>query len=58
MLLLWRQDEGHRCCDGHLTTGLSRRTAEAAAARAAAAIEAADSVAGHSVDPVVKILRQ
>jgi len=58
MLLLWRQDEGHRCCDGHLPTGASHRTAEAAAARAAAPTEAADSVVGHLVDPVVKILRQ
>jgi len=56
MLLLWRQDEGHRCCHGHLPTGPSRRTAGAAAARAAAPIEAADRVLGHSVDHVVKNL--
>jgi len=58
MLLLWRQDEGHRCCHGHLPTGPSRRTAGAAADRAAAPIEAADRVVGHSVDHVVKMLRQ
>jgi len=58
MPLLWRQDEGHRCCHGHLPTGPSRRTAGAAAARAAAPIEAADRVVGHSVDHIVKILRQ
>jgi len=57
MLLLWRQDEGHRCCHGHLPMGPSRRTAGAAAARAAAPIEAADRVVGHSVDHVVNILR-
>jgi len=56
MLLLWRQDEGHRCCHGHLPMGPSRRTAGAAAARAAAPIEAADRVVGHSVDRVVKNL--
>jgi len=58
MLLLWRQDEGHRCCHGHLPTGPSCRTAGAAAARAAAPIAAADRVVRHSVDYVVKILRQ
>jgi len=52
MPLLWRQDEGHRCCHGHLPTGPSRRTAGAAAARAAAPIEAADRVVGHSVDHI------
>jgi len=55
MLLLWRQDEGHRCCHGHLLTGPSRLTAGAPAARAAAPKEAADRVVGHSVDHVVKI---
>jgi len=35
MLLLWRQDEGHRCCHGHLLTGPSCLTAGAPSARAA-----------------------
>jgi len=58
MLLLWRQDEGRRCCYRHLPTGPSRRTAGAAAARAAAPIEAANRVVRHSVDHAVNILQQ
>jgi len=55
MLLLRRQDEGHRCCHSHLLAGPSRLTAGAPAASAAAPIEAADRVVGHSVDHVVKM---
>jgi len=58
MSLLWGQDKSHRCCHGHLPTGPSRLTAGAAAARAAVPIEAADRVVGHSVNHIVKILRQ
>jgi len=54
MLLLWREDEGHCCCHDHLPTGPSSRTAEAAAARAAAPGAGAVSGFGHSVDDVVK----
>jgi len=55
MLLLWSEDKGHCCCHGHLPTGPSRRTAEAAADRAAAPGAAAVSGFGHSVDHVVKV---
>jgi len=58
MLLLRRQDEGHRCCHSHLLAGPSRLTAGAPAASAAAPIEAADRVVEHSVDHVVKMFRQ